>query len=193
MKLKLLLSACILTLLPFNVYAQEVDIYEENQQAVISDVEGLRVEFKENTQNPDNKEIVYELILKSGIDSDRVKLTWSIRGSSIIKEGEEKIINTTVAKGESYTFPITLIPQGNGVSELVGKVEAFKADSSYLATVRKNFASNESSEVLPLTDSYNQSKTLSIIKNVVIVLVIVVIALLAGFFVLKKFVKWYNN
>lgn len=192
MKLKLLLSACILTLIPFNVYAQEVDIYQENQEVEIIDVEGLRADFKEYTQNPESKEIVYELILKSGIDSDRVKITWSIKGVSKFKEGQQSVINTTVFKSQSYTFPITLIPQGYGVSELQAKVEAFKADSSYLVTVRKNYASNESSEVLPLTDEYTQARTLSIIKNVVIVLIAVVIALILGFFVLKRFVKWYN-
>jgi hypothetical protein len=76
---------------------------------------------------------------------------------------------------------------------LFGKAEAFKPDSTYLVTVRKNFASNQSSEILPLTDDYNNSKTLSLVRTILIVIVILAGVLLGGFFGVKRFSKWLNK
>jgi hypothetical protein len=169
------------------------DLFNQDQAAEIKDVEGLRAEFKQYTQSPDSKEVKFEMILKSTIDSDRVKITWSLSGASLFAPGQLETRNIKVAAGQSYSIPITIIPAGYGITELFGKAEAFKPDSTYLVTVRKNFASNQSSEILPLTDDYNNSKTLSLVRTILIVIVILAGVLLGGFFGVKRFSKWLNK
>lgn len=172
---------------------QEESLQAENEQATIEDVEGLRAEFKEYTQDPESKKVKYEMILNSQIDSDRVKITWSLRGSSTFVDKAQATKNITVQKGKSYSISIEVLPSDKGVTELVGKAEAFTINGNFVATVRKNFATNSDLEVLPLTDAYKQSKSISTVKNVLITSVFMV-AIAAGlYFGFKKFRVWLER
>ncbi len=184
------------TFLSFRVFAQtdaSTDPFQSDQAPVIQDVEGLRADFNQETQDPESKQVTFEMILKSGIDADRVKITWTLQGSSKFVNDTDATKDITIQSGKTYSIPITILPTGYGVTELRGQAEAFKADGSYLVLVRKNFASNASQEVLPLTAEYNQAKTLSIVKTVVIVAIIFVILAIGAFLGFKKFAKWLNR
>ena len=199
MKSLLLLVTIILIAIPGIVYAQ-TDLKNQDQAAQISDVEGLRAEFKQDVEDPSTKIVKFTMVLKSNIDSDRVRITWTTLGPNFITQDNPYVIqsnvaigNIVIAKGQTYNIPITIGILGDGVNELVGKAEAFKADSTYIVTVRKNYATNADSEVLPITDQYNSVKTGNTIKNVLIVVLIVAAILTAGFFGLKAFLKWLDK
>lgn len=184
--------------MPIVISAQ--DLTTQNQTPQIQDVDGLRAEFKEYTQDPATKKIKYEMILHSNIDSDRVRITWTTTGANVFDPQDAYTIVGTSArgdiaikKGQTYSIPIVVTVTGSGVNELFGKAEAFLAQSTYIATVRKDYASNESAEVLPLTDQYNQAKTQNTILNVVLIIVIVVVILASLFFALKLFLKWLDR
>lgn len=198
--LALFFTAGILLLNPLIVKAQvsapttnESTLSQTNQEAIVEDVEGLRAEFKENVQNPETKIMKYEMILKAGIDSDRVKITWSLRGNSSFVDKSEATKNIIVKKGNTYSIAIEITPSGKGVTELIGKAEAFKVDGSYIATVRKNFATNSSGEILPLTSEYQQASTISTIKNILLYSIIIIILIVIAYFGYKKFKTWVKN
>lgn len=196
MKIKSCLILAALLLLPTNVLAQQTqpsDLFNQNESPVIQDVEGLRAEFKQYTQDPATKIVKFEMILTSDIDTDRLKVTWTTSGPNVFADTTQATVVATIEKGKTYTIPIELKVLGYGVNELFGKAEAVKPDSTYIATIRKDFASNESGEVLPLTEDYNQQKTLNTIKNIVLVVVIVAVILIGGFFGLKRFIKWLDK
>lgn len=182
----------------FTLSAQ--DLTTQNQSAEIQDVEGLRAQFVEYTQDPATKVIKFEMILVSNIDSDRVRITWNTNGANVFKPqagyeitGNTARGNISIKKGETYRIPISLEITGSGINELTGKAEAFLADSTFIATVRKNFATNEDAEVLPLTDSFTQARTRNLIFNAVIIILIVVAISLAIYFALKTFIRWLDK
>lgn len=190
-----LLLGLVFSTLPSHAFAQvEIeDPFTEDVDPVIEDVEGLRAEFNQTTQDPESKKVTFELVLISNIDSDRVKVTWTLKGRSVFEDESEKVRNISVSKGKTYNIPITIIPAGYGVSELQVIVEAFKAESNYLVSVRKNYASNDASEILPITSEYSQAKALYIIKTVGIILAVITGLLFLAFFGFKRFVKWLNK
>ena len=192
----LVLFVLVISLTPTALFAQTTDessLQTENEVAVVEDVEGLRAEFKEYTQNPESKVVKYEMVINSNIDSDRIKVTWSLRGFSTFVDKTQAVKNISVQKGKSYSLAIELLPSGKGVTELVGKAEAFTVDGSFVATVRKNFATNSDQEVLPLTDSYKSAKNISTIKNLVITSLILVAIIALAFFGYKRFRVWLER
>jgi hypothetical protein len=153
----------------------------------------IATDLKEYTQNPENKIIRYELILNSEARSDNVRITWTLTGNSTTNEVKSKVVKASIEEDKTYTFPLEVLPSGQGSSEVAAKVEVFQVDGTLTSTVRTNFATNQYSEKLPLTDEYNQSKTLSTIKNVVLTVTTVVIVVTAGYFGFKQIQKWYKK
>jgi len=164
-----------------------------DQPAVVKDVEGLRAEFKQLTQDPDSKNATFQMILKSSIDSDRVKIEWTITGASKLVNESDKRTNLTIKKGQTYTIPITIIPQGEGVTEVFGTAEAVNVDSSYLVTVRKNFATNKNAEILPITSDYTNAKNLSVVKNIILLVVVVATILGVILLILRRITKYLKT
>lgn len=194
-KFLITIALLFLSALPFaKISAQDLtDPSDPGQAPVIEDVPGLRAEFRQYIQDPDSKQIKFEMILHSGIDSDRVRINWTLIGSSQFVDQTQAIRTISVQAGKSYSIPITVTPSGYGVSELRVKAEAFKAANSYLVSIRKNYGSNSSREILPITAQYNQVKIIALVKTlltVILVLMIVVFMALVGF---KRFVRWLNR
>lgn len=168
-------------------------LYEENRPADVTSTQALEVTFVQHTQNPSSKVAQFEMILKSNINSDRVRVTWEVKGQSIAVNEDQLIRNLTVKQNETYSIPLDVKPLGYGVTEVYGVARVVGADSSQLATVRKNFAANNSAEILPLTDEYNQAKVFSIIWLIARTTTIVLVLVVSGFVAFKKFVSWYKT
>lgn len=202
-KQKIIMKKCVLPVLffivtlmctPFPVSAQsEADLRENESLPVIEDVEGLRADFEQKTQNPRSKEVEFVLYLNSQIDSDRVKITWDLIGSSVFLEPSEQLRYTFIERGQSYQIPIKIKPVGQGVTEIRATVEAFKADATYVVSVRKNFATNSDSEVLPLSDEYKAAKLTVQIVNTVVWVVAILVTIVLGFFGIKLFLSYLNR
>jgi len=191
-----LTSFFLILFISLPIYAQsssQNNLEKNNTPAEVKDVEGFRADFKQNTQDPDTKIVKFEMILKSNIDSDRVEINWEVDGVSVFKDKGKKNLKTSIQGGKTYDIPIELIVAGSGITELRGKAEAFKADSSFLITVRKDFATNSNLEILPISQDYSTAKNVSLIKNIIVILVIVGIILFIGLIALKRFVKWLNK
>ncbi|MBE2280767.1 MAG: hypothetical protein IAE91_10275 [Ignavibacteriaceae bacterium] len=198
--IKSLTLGTLLALSFFPLITSAQDLTTQSQEAEIQDVDGLRAEFKEYTQSPSTKKIKFEMILKSNIDSDRVRITWTTAGANVFEEQKGYTIEGTTArgniairKGETYSIPIEVTVTGSAVNELFGKAEAFLAESTYIATVRKNYASNVEGEVLPITDAYSQSKTQNTILNIFVIIISVIIVLALLYLGLKLFLKWLDK
>ena len=189
-KIALLFIFTLLLVTP--VFAQEDDNVVDKAPE-ITDVEGLRAEFKQYIQSAENREIKFEMILKSNLDSDRVKITWSLTtlsgNGAIFVNPAQTIKYITIKKGETYTFPITILPTGKGVVELLGKAQSFKAGESFTVTAKKEFATNIQQEILPITSEFRSQKLLVMLKNFLIFVVLVV----AGIYLLLKGSKWFKR
>lgn len=155
--------------------------------------ESISTELKEYTQNPENKTIKYELILISSARSDNVRVTWTITGNSTVDEVKTKTVRTRIEPDKTYKLPIEILPRGQGSTEVSAKAEVFQVDGTLTSTVRTNFATNEHGEKLPITDEYNQSKTISTVKNIVLAITTFVIVVTAGFFGYKLALRWYKK
>ncbi|MCA9386771.1 hypothetical protein KC669_01930 [Candidatus Dojkabacteria bacterium] len=204
MKLKFLLVGVLIlfsSMSPALIHAQgqlqlienEEMLYEQDRPADVSSSQALEVTFKEYVQNPSSKVARFEMVLKSNVNSDRVRVTWTISGQSIAPNEDQLIKNLTVRTNETYIIPIDVKPLGYGVTEVYGVARIVGADSGQVATVRKNFAANSSAEILPITDEYNQAKVFSIIWLIVRTVVIGLIVIAIGFFGFRRFVKWYKT
>ncbi|MEO6729547.1 MAG: hypothetical protein ABIM99_06525 [Candidatus Dojkabacteria bacterium] len=170
------------------IYAQEAA--SADKPAEIKDFDGLRAEFKQETQDPDSKNITFNMILKSNINSDRVRIDWTLSGTSKLLNDKDKTKTLSIKQGETYTIPITITPTSEGVTEIYGTAQSVNVDSSFLVTVRKNFAFNNSLEVLPITSEYTTARTLSIVKSIVLVLLVASAILGFGFIGLKRIMKY---
>ncbi len=192
---KFILAMFLLTLMvPLSVAAQDTqELFNNDKAAVIEDVEGFRASFKQYTQDPTSKVVKFEMVLTANIDSDRVKITWSTSGPNFFTDKNQTVRNISVEKGKTYNIPIELTITGYGVNELFGKAEAFRTDRIYVATVRKNFGSDQDSQVLPVTDEYKSAQTAYIIKTAVLAIIVFIIVIIGIFFGVKVFIKWLNK
>jgi hypothetical protein len=168
------------------VYAQ--DLTTTDKPVEIKDFEGLRAEFKQYSQDPETKIVKFEMTLNSKINSDRVRIEWTAVGISEFVDEREARRDLKIEAGKSYVIPVSVRILGDGIHEVFGKAESVQVDSSFLVTVRKNFASNASAEVLPITNEYSTAKTLSQIKNAVFIIIGVAAVIAAVFFIFKRFV-----
>jgi hypothetical protein len=194
---KVSLIILIMIITPMTLLAQDSSNYDEDVAPEINDVEGLRADFKQHTQNPENREITFEMILDSNLDSDRVKITWELRtlkgSGAVFLDSNDAVEYITIQKGRSYTLPITIVTTTEGVIELTGKAESFRAEATFLVSVRKTFGTNKAGEVKPVTQEYLQARTVMNVKNVILGILIVIAIMMTGIFGFKKFVKWLNK
>lgn len=199
-------------LLPIDVvFSQEnsnTSISEE--KTTIKDVEGLRAELTQMSQDPESKYIRFELKLTSSIYSERVKVTWNVTGQSIFVNQDEKVRDFVVEENKTYVIPVTILPTGisaataktqpYAATEILATVESFGAGATFVVTARKNFASNIDGEYITvvngkigLPQEYTNAKNLIFFRNLGIVLLVVTIGLFGGYRFLKGFLKWLNR
>ncbi|MFS8130418.1 MAG: hypothetical protein ACMG57_00415 [Candidatus Dojkabacteria bacterium] len=174
-----------------SIYAQ--DASTADLPAEIKDFDGLKAEFRQNTQDPDSKNIKFEMVLHSNIDSDRVKVTWTVSGASKMVNTSEKRVDLDIRKGQTYTIPITILPVGKGISEVYGTAQSVSVESSFLVTVRKNYSSNSDSEVLPITQEYQTAKSLLVVKNVLILVLVIGGVIATALLVFRRINKYLKT
>lgn len=172
---------------------REEELSKEDEPAVVQNSQALTVEFVQNAQSPSSKIARFEMILTANETSNRVRVTWEVRGSSIAVEEEQIVRNFRVEAGQTYTIPIDVRPVNQGVTEVYGVARMFGVDSSSVTTVRKNFATNENQEILPTTDEYRQAKLLGTIWDISKIIIFIIVLVFGGFFGLKAFARWYNT
>ncbi len=172
---------------------EQRDLFDEDRPPEIQDTSELRAEFKQHTQNPASKSIRFEMVLRSNINSDRVRINWKVTGVSSVPDETQLTRVLRVRQGETYTIPLDIIPLSQGITEIFGTAQAFGVENRVIATVRKNFASNQSGEILPITEEYNQRKTINTILNVAKFIGIIVLIVGGIFVVIKLIAKWYNT
>lgn len=188
-----------ISLLPsFHVQAQQTGQLSQEQMTTdqapeIIDTSALRAEFKAYTQDPKSKVVRFEMILKSQIKSDRVTVQWAVTGTSRVVDGFKTRTDLSVEPGKTYTIPIEVRTTGFGISEVYGKAEAFQAEGSSIATVRKTYFVNESGEVLPITADYTSKKNMSLVIDILIWIGIAIVAIVGGLIGFRFFVKWFNK
>jgi hypothetical protein len=224
----LLLCPFLLTIFSPETMAQEKDV-ETEREVEIEDVEGLRVELNQYTQDPHSKRVKFEMVLLPTVNSDRVRITWEISGTSTVpdvdemdaylttqtpegKKSKSKISylkavseygKTYVVYGNSSEFKVTsgniyyieiyVIPTGYGLSELVGRAEAFRAEGNLIVSASKLYGSNATGEILPITDDYKKAKNINLVTQILKALGGTVIVLLILFVAAKWFIKWLNR
>lgn len=192
---KFIFTLLFLFILTNPVIAQDENV--QDQAPVINDVEGLRAEFKQYTQDPESKEVKFELVLKSNLDSDRVRVTWSLMTldgkGSVFKDPSQSIKFINIQKGQNYTIPITIIPTGKGEVQLLGKVESFKAGATFTVTASKVYASNTIQEILPLTNDYVSARRNVLLKNIAIFVGLFALTIFIFIRGTKQFKIWLNK
>jgi hypothetical protein len=224
----LLLCPILLTTFSPETMAQEGDV-EAEYETEIEDVEGLRIELNQSTQDPSSKRVKFEMTLHPTVNSDRVRITWEIGGKSTVPEVEEMnayVITESssgqrskskisylkavseygktyvvygnnsefkVVSGNTYYIEVYVIPTGYGLSELVARAEAFRAEGNLVVSASKLYGSNANGEILPITDDYKKSKNINLVVQILKALGGTAIALGILFFAAKWFIKWLNR
>jgi len=193
MRIKLLPKILVLSLLTLvfaaqPVWAQEASIETmEEQPAVIQDVEGLRLQIVQHTQDPVTKEVRLDVVVYSQITSDRVQVVWQVNGVSRLLTPDTNSL--TVAPDKSYVVSATILPQGFGTTQVLARVQAFQVDGTYISTATKTIGSLATQEVVPITTQYRVAQIVLFIRTfalVVLVLIIAIILTVLGFVQFKK-------
>src|SRR5688500_16466537 len=70
----------------------EEELIQEDAPAEIDDFSGLRAELNQYTQDASSKEVTFEMVLKSNVDSDRVRVTWELEGRSIFAPSSDIVV-----------------------------------------------------------------------------------------------------
>lgn len=160
----------------------------------IEDSPELKIDFKQHTQDPETKIIKFEITVTPNFTSDRVRIDWSVSGTSKpVDESALSIPRITLKEGVPQKFSIEVIPTRLGISEVLAKVTAVKVDGSIISTARKNYVTTDDKEVLPITDEYRQRQLTNLITKIIIYVVIAIFALFGGFFGLRWFIRWLNK
>lgn len=161
------------------------------EDAVIEDVEGLRIELIQRTQDPVTQEVQFELVVYSQINSDRVQVTWQVSGVSERLTEEKK--NLVVASGGKYVISMRLKPRQLGVTDVLARVEAYAADGVYLATAKKSFGSFASGEVFPATTEFRVIQLLISLRAIALVVAVIISAYWIGTYAYKRIQAWLHR
>ena len=195
---KLIIVLILFFLVTYPVKSQDLhekqeELNENSQPPIISNSQSLQIKLKQNLQNPSNKNVTFEMIITSKVNSDRVRVSWTVQGVSIALDKKALNKDIAVRKDQTYSIPITIQPLYKGVSEVFASVRIVDADTSQVATVRKNFASNSYGDVLPITNEYRQAQILNLVWIVTRIILLIIFVIFIIFFGFKKFVKWYKK
>lgn len=184
--------------LPVVVSAQQEQTQEElteqaeQDEVVIKDVEGLRLQVAEQTQNPETQEIIFDIVVYSQIRSDRVTMTWNISGVSQL-QSEERRLDFKLDPGDIKRFQIVVRPRRRGISQLNITIEAFEAQGTFLATASQPIYSYDGGLRLPVTGQFQTLQLVSSVKGIANTLLQVTIVLLVLRLGYGIFQAWLNR
>ncbi|BCX13583.1 MAG: hypothetical protein KatS3mg085_115 [Candidatus Dojkabacteria bacterium] len=191
---KLILIFCLLVFVKFSAQLALAQVNMENNDTVETATSSdFTAKLLQLTQEPSSKKAVFVMQIKSGIKSDRVLINWEVKGGSQITDTYSSKGLLIVEPGKTYNVPIEIKPFPNSVTEVYGVAEAFLIDGKKIATVRKNFSTNNNAEILPLTDEYLQAKRDYQIKQAVTSFLVFVIAIALSYFGIKKFIAYLKR
>jgi hypothetical protein len=162
-----------------------------NSESVIQDVEGLRLRLVQNTQDPETKQIRFDLTVTSQITSDRVQLKWEAPGAEIVRG--EASVNFAVSAGNSYTYSIFIRPRILGVMNVRATVQAFQVDGIKLASATKTIAFSTAGEVFPKAGNHDLAILVNTIRQTSATIFVVLAAIGAALLIAKLFGGWLNN
>ncbi len=175
-------------------------LIEADQPTETTSTQDLEVDLIQNTQNPANRNVTFELVIDSKVNSDRVRIVWDVRGvSAVINKDQEEVI-LTVRDGQRYVLPFTIRPTGVGGTEVSATARVVGAGSAQVASVRKNFASNAYGDVVEIVDNtvripsdYRQAQTVYYLTRFSLYTVGGIVGIVGLFIGFKKFVRWYKK
>lgn len=207
--MKLITSLFVLVLLviiPVTPVFAQTDAELEalvDEQAIIVDFEGLRLDLEQRDQNPGNKYVRFDLTINSLIESDRIQLTWIVTGSSTPVEwnGETfdfedppqftEVLN--LSNGEQASRSITVLPIYRGAAKVTALVEAYEIDGTRVATATQTIASDDDGRLVGAPASQNITNILYYARLGLIVILSIVVLLIGAFVGYKTFRKWLNS
>lgn len=157
--------------------------------------------LNQKTQNPETKEIVFELEIESNVTTDRARIVWQVSGASVFVEKETNITNLFLESGKKYLYPIRILPISSGQSEILVTLEIYKVDKRTGLSAHKIFFTNSNSEYLEIGENgeltlpadYTNLQSFTIIKNIFIIFGILVGIFIFAFVLIKLFAKWLNK
>lgn len=169
-------------------------------QTTDSDSE-LTITLTQKVQNPENKNIPFELVIDPKISSQRAQLTWQITGVSKFAENQQTVVNIILSKGVKQSYSIEVLPLTSGQSEIVAELEVFKVDKRSVISEQKIFFTNSAGEYLEIQSDgqlkipsdYANLQTFIIIRNIIYVIAGLGLFALMGFVTVKLFIKWLNK
>lgn len=192
--LPLFLFGILVSSLALPVKAQtEAELEEQvTANSVIQDVEGLRLELIQKTQDPANKDIQFELKINPQISSDRVQLSWLIDGQSVFKEGVATE-NLVVSPNNTVTKTITITPAGYGLTKVSAVVEAYQIDGTRVATASKTIATDANGRLLFSDGSEQTARILYYVRLVAVALLVIFLLVVGGYVGYRLFRGWLSN
>ncbi len=159
---------------------------------VIKDVAGLRLQLVEHTQDPSSQQVKFELVIYSQIDSDRVQVTWTVKGSGKLNNESKQTI-AKIESGKVYRAEALVQPQAQGTIELSAKVEAFAADGIRLSTASQTIGVYPSREIFPITANYRIAQIALVLRAISAVGIILILGFFLAKFAYKLFRKWLDR
>lgn len=161
-------------------------------EPVIKDVEGLRLQLVQHTQDPVTQQVKFELVVYSQVESDRVQVTWTVSGSGKLVNDPKQTI-PKIEKNQVYRVEGIVLPQVQGTIDLLVKVEAFAADGVRLSTARQTVGVFPTKEVYPITSQYRIAQIAIFIRTLSILGIVIIVGFFAIKFGYAKFREWLDH
>lgn len=172
------------------VAAQELSQTEETKP-VIKDLDGLRLEIVQRTQDPTTKEVQFDLVIYPKLTSERVQLTWTVTGTSELLTPEK--VNLSIVEQNPLVVSAILKPRQLGVTEVLAKVEVFSAGGVFLATAKKTFGTFASGQVYPISNDFRLAEMVGAVRSTAIFLLVLIALYWVSMFVRNKVVAWLQS
>lgn len=159
----------------------------------------LKVNIEKLGQDYPSKRTAFQITIQSEIDSGRatVQWYWPTNYYRIVGETKSSIMVTT---GNTYTAtkyfdPIIYEGEKAGVRSftLGVKVSALVYDQTYLTTYKKTFYIDGNMQILPISDTYKQTKTTFDVNSLLLKVFLVSIAMLIVSFAISKILNYVNS
>lgn len=157
----------------------------------IKDNSQLQLALVHATQNPDTKDITYELLIYSQIASDRVQVSWRVTGNTqLITPSNTPAFS--MAKDSVRRVKVTVRPRSNGLSNIAFTVQIFEARGTVVSTANQDIFTTRDGTVFPVTPSYQTLQFVGIARSVAQAVLTLALLVFGLYILYRIFSRWLN-
>ncbi|MEI6462145.1 MAG: hypothetical protein WCO33_00560 [bacterium] len=152
----------------------------------------IKLTLEKQIQSIFDKTEPVKLTIESGIDTDRLEISWTYDDKSL-SLAEKSTEFKTIKKDTPLVLTYNFTPLKEGVNKVYVRVQAWQNEANYPEVSSIELTFNKDLEIVPQTSEYQNNLFIFNTFKTVILIVIAGGILGVAFLLLKRFFRWFEK